>query len=608
MCLVFFFPIPGKAQAILVSSDPANSAVLAGAPAVVRMQFSEDLNPTVSSAVVVNTANHRVDLNDAQISFDDSQEMDVSLKDSLPSDVYIVIWRTQSADDGQVQHGSFLFKVMASNGDIPSLKEGTYPGQNMLGGGNTTGQMDGPTLFSLIIVTLVDLSVIFWVGAQLWRTFVSQSSDGDSTEQYAIDQSADRRFELFFSIPILLVTFVANLGVLMGQGLFLTGGDFTQVFPLFGKLMANGRFGAFWTMREIIVLLALVLAMSLFWSRRRSPIIDRLISWINLVFGLALLTTVALSSHAEEATSTTLVYAVLADWLHLLAASLWIGGMIYLVVVYLPILKGKLLAESTRALLTMLSHFLPLAIAGVVIIAITGPFNATVHMSTLDQLVTTAYGRALLVKIVCVGALLLITAIHVLLFRPRLNKTFDAYQVALSESQGAEVLEGSVTRQTRQLTKVLHWEALLGVAVLICVGSMNVFAGTLPPVAAQQNQSQTSQQLGAQGGPFNTTVLTTDGKLKLKLTITPNIFGTNLFIVDVLDSNGKQNTNAIVSLDLVMLDMNMGIESFNLQLNGKGEFSAKGDIGMDGNWEVRLQVHTSDNTVHEATVKFFTLY
>ena len=75
----------------------------------------------------------------------------------------------------------------------------------MLGGGNTTGQMDGPTLFSLIIVTLVDLSVIFWVGAQLWRTFVSQSSDGGSAEQYAIDQSADRRFELFFSIPILLV-------------------------------------------------------------------------------------------------------------------------------------------------------------------------------------------------------------------------------------------------------------------------------------------------------------------------------------------------------------------------------------------------------------------
>ena len=60
MCLVFFFPIPSKAQAILVSSDPANGAILASAPVVVRMQFSEDLNPAVSSAAVVNATNHRV--------------------------------------------------------------------------------------------------------------------------------------------------------------------------------------------------------------------------------------------------------------------------------------------------------------------------------------------------------------------------------------------------------------------------------------------------------------------------------------------------------------------------------------------------------------------
>src|SRR5258708_3251441 len=37
-------------------------------------------------------------------------------------------------------------------------------------------------------------------------------------------------------------------------------------------------------------------------------------------------------------------------------------------------------------------------------------------------------------------------------------------------------------------------------------------------------------------------------------------------------------------------------------------FSAKGDIGTDGNWTVRLKVRTPDNTLHEAIVKFFTLY
>src|SRR2546430_3302444 len=209
MCLVFFFPALAEAHAILLSSNPVKDAVLVSSPAVVHMQFSEDLNPTFSTASVVNAANHRVDLNDAQISSDDSREMDISLKPSLPSDVYVVVWQTQSAADGHVLRGSFLFKVIASNGNIPSLN-GSYPGQSALGGSNTnsglyTGQMDGPTLFSLIMITLVNLSVVFWVGTQLWRTFVSQPPDDGLAEQHALDQSANQRFELFFSIPTLLV-------------------------------------------------------------------------------------------------------------------------------------------------------------------------------------------------------------------------------------------------------------------------------------------------------------------------------------------------------------------------------------------------------------------
>ena len=92
-------------------------------------------------------------------------------------------------------------------------------------------------------------------------------------------------------------------------------------------------------MREIIILLGLMLAIYVFWSRKRPPIVDEIISWLNLSLGLALLTALALSGHAAAATSNILVYAILGDWLHLLAASLWIGGMMYLAVIYLPVLK-----------------------------------------------------------------------------------------------------------------------------------------------------------------------------------------------------------------------------------------------------------------------------
>ena len=174
--------------------------------------------------------------------------------------------------------------------------------------------------------------------------------------------------------------------------------------------------------------------------------------------------------------------------------------------------------------------------------------------------------------------------------------------------QKVKELEDSLASQTRRLIKVLRWEPVLGVAILICTGLMNVFAGTLPPVAAQQNQSQAIQQPSSQGKPFNTTVQTTDHKFTLKFTITPNSFGTNLFTVHVLDSNGKQDTNVKVAVYLTMLDMDMGTEPVNLQPDDKGSFGAEGDLPMAGNWQVRLEVRTPDNTPHEVTLKFVAPY
>jgi len=59
----------------------------------------------------------------------------------------------------------------------------------------------------------------------------------------------------------------------------------------------------------------------------------------------------------------------------------------------------------------------------------------------------------------------------------------------------------------------------LGVAVLICVGLMNVFAGTLSPIAAAQQQ-----QTGNKSQPFSTSVRTTDGKFTVTLSVNPNRF------------------------------------------------------------------------------------
>src|SRR5260370_1895419 len=175
-----FFPAIASAHAILLRSDPPKDAVLTTAPGAVRMWFTEELNPAFTTAEVIKAANKGVDNNNAHVNPNDATEMDITLHRNLPPAVYIVIYRTDSAVDGHILRGSFIFTVANPDGTVPTLNPGANPGSNVLGNGNLTGlytgQIDPPTLFNLIMITLVELGAVFWVGAQLCLNFVLQTS------------------------------------------------------------------------------------------------------------------------------------------------------------------------------------------------------------------------------------------------------------------------------------------------------------------------------------------------------------------------------------------------------------------------------------------------
>jgi copper transport protein len=669
VCLVLVLPGTSEAHAILLRSNPAQDAVLSTAPDQVQMWFTEALNPVGSTAAVVNEANQRIDKRDAFVSPDDATEMDVTLQPNLSPGIYVVVWRTDSADDGHVLVGSFLFTVARPDGTVPTLKSGTVLGQNALGEGNSTGQnsgqLDGPTLINLLMITLVELGAVFWVGAQFWPIFVLLPSAEDHEELSESNQQVRQRFEQRFSLPTLLLLLLANAGVLYGQALTI-GGNVANAFsfPLLASLITSGRFGAYWIMRMIVVVLALRLSLyqlQLYRSRRSLPHLGNpILPWINLLLGLALFISITMSSHASAVVGNTGVLALVVDWLHLVAAALWVGGMLYIATSYLPVLHGSPVAERARSLVTLLPYYSPWALAGVVLMAVTGPLSATIELNSWEQLFATAYGRTLVVKVLLVGALLLTSAIHVFLLRPRLRKEVRKYayaasrlqdyqathapntaallvgQAHLSEekrtdvaddplgsqppsSRGAPESDGTarmIAQQVRlrerrlakhsgQLTRILRWEPLLGVAVLVCVGLLNVFGGTLTPTT-------TAQQSGSPAGnpvPFHTTAKTTDGKLTVTLYINPNSAGPNGFQVSVADARtGAPVPNVGVSLYLTILDMDMGTQSYNLLPDGKGHFSGTGDLLMGGHWQIRVQIRTPDNTLHEATIKVTTPY
>jgi hypothetical protein len=220
------------------------------------------------------------------------------------------------------------------------------------------------------------------------------------------------------------------------------------------------------------------------------------------------------------------------------------------------------------------------------------------------------------------------------LLRPRLKRIFQTYQVILakdtdndlkekedteqiedsqdskilqkaehSTSQNIHQLEKDVARQTKQLTRVLRWEPMLGVVVLICTGLMNVFGGTLQPVTTSQNSSLTPQIQVSPTEPeraYKTAAPTTDLRFMLLLTITPDSPGTNVFNVQVLDGYDRQVINVSVSLSLTA-NTSTTSQVIKFRPDGLGGFTAQANLATSGYWIADFQVRTPDNILHNAS-------
>lgn len=500
MSLALVFPATSQAHAVLLRSDPTENAVLHVAPDQVHLWFSETLNATLSSMTVVNQANRRVDNRDASLASGDARQMDVTLAPRLPPGIYTVIWRATSDAEGHVVPGSFLFTIARPDGTLPPSGGGTIPGAQAPGGSTLSGQLDSQAWLTLFMVTLLELGAIFWVGAYLWQLFVLAAATEDHQEQSAVNLQVHRRFEQQFALPVLLVLLLANSSVLVGQALTITDGNIVSAFApmLLATLVTSGRFGLIWLVREVIIVLALRLALYPVQFKQRPYHINSVLSWTNLLLGLAFFMAITMSSHAAALSGTIVVYSLVADWLHLVAAALWVGSMFYIGTIYLPVLSPRAVIERARALVTTLPYYSPWAIAGVLLMALTGPFSATTRLSSWAQLLTTLYGQILIFKILLVGALLVTSIMHIFLLRPRLAKEVKKYTHAVARLQALQaapeqdhivkLLDQQVKRRaerlakrTQRLTRILSVEPVLGVAILLCVGLLNVFAGNLTP-------------------------------------------------------------------------------------------------------------------------------
>ena len=175
----------------------------------------------------------------------------------------------------------------------------------------------------------------------------------------------------------------------------------------------------------------------------------------------------ALAGHPSTQPPVVLLFP--ANVLHVLAMSVWLGGLATLLLV-LPAATRELEApERSRLLAAILARFSPIALLCVAVILLTGIGQAYAYVRDLDDLLDTAYGRAVLVKFVLlVGLIVPLAAYNRHRSVPRLERI-----AAGGEPPG---------RAGLLLRRALRGEVALIVVVL---GVTAALAGYAPATTAQ---------------------------------------------------------------------------------------------------------------------------
>ena len=198
---------------------------------------------------------------------------------------------------------------------------------------------------------------------------------------------------------------LAGVGELSAYAMRASGEPLST--ELFREALLHTRVGGVWLTRlgfGLLTAVAITAAVRLGWAS---------LWWAAAGTGSVLLMTLTQLSHAA-AEGRFLPF--LADWVHAMAAAIWMGGLLGFAVVLFSGPLGALAADRQAKLRERsVRRFSKVATAAVVILASTGLYAILLHVPSLQALVATPYGRALLVKLGLLTFVLAIGAANFLL-------------------------------------------------------------------------------------------------------------------------------------------------------------------------------------------------
>ena len=375
------------AHARLYLSTPSNDEVLARGPRQVELRFSEPVETTFGSVRVYDASASRVD--DGRTTSPDESAVAVGLPSDLLHGTYTVAWRVLSADSHPLS-GTFVFHV-------------GRPGAGEAGGVRHVLDEEAWS-------RTVDRAA--WLVRFLSLTLILLVVGGAAALAFVL---VGEPMPLRRPLWIVLATFALALAWLSLAGIGLQGAqasglglDAAVRSSVVGDVLGT-RFGHAWLLRAGLALLLAILAAAALWRPIRS---ERWLAAVACGLGVAIAATPAVSGHARVAGGL----AVASDWVHVVAASAWAGGLAFLL---FALWRAR--GDRWRLAAKAVPRFSVLAVVSIAALLTAGVVNGFLEVRSWSGLWETTYGRLLLVKVALILPLLLLGAFNNRVSVPRVG-------------------------------------------------------------------------------------------------------------------------------------------------------------------------------------------
>ena len=544
--VAFAIPSLASAHAYLIKTQPAASGVLDSPPRQVALTYDEAVEPRFAIISVTDTQAQQETSGPVERSPSDPDTLVVPLRPNLPEGWYLIYWRAISVDGHPVQ-GAFTYAIGPNPGPAPKFKIPSIAGS-------------ATSLDLLITRWIMFLSVMSAIGLFVFRTAIARPMPR------RVPETRLRAVSVAFVIASIvgLVAIPVYLDFATATDSLRSVFDVGALVPLF-RVTAFGR--GYVDMLGCFALFCLAAWIALYVDRSDRPqrSVAELASQTGaLLAGAAVLLIPGTVGHAAQTSPRGL--SLPFDWLHLISGSLWLGGLVGLLVLWFT-LAGR---NRVPALSVVVPRFSNVALISVIVLLGTGTGATIIHMPAVNALWDTSYGVAILVKIgILLGAIALASG-NLLRTRPRLRAAADHPAQAASAA--------------RLLSRLIGGETFL-VASAVFVAAVLSSLAPPPPAFAEQNSAVASV------GPGRVAATVSRAGYRLQVLVSPNKAAAPDSFALRITKNGRPVRHANVTLTFNHLEMQMPQQEYQLKETAPGVYSrAAPALIMVGKWGLGFNV------------------